>query len=168
MKILVSLFLIIGLFIGCGYKPSSYYARDAITGDVYVILNVDIENSENSVYVKDAMNEMILNQFKTSITDDKAKAETIVTVALSSVSHKVLSTDNDGYAQSYRTTVNITVSYQKVDEESKSVSVSNYYDYSVDTDSVITDQKKKLAVKNASIKALSDVFSKIAVNSMKE
>ncbi|MGB5868106.1 MAG: LPS assembly lipoprotein LptE [Arcobacteraceae bacterium] len=168
MKVLVSLFLIVGLFIGCGYKPSSYYARDAITGDVYVVLNVDIENSENSVYVKDAMNEMIINQFKTSITDDKAKADTVVTVALSSVSHTAMSTDADGYAQSYRTTVNIVVSYQKNGEKSKSVSVSNYYDYSVDTDSIITDQKKKVAVKIASTKALSDIFSKIAINSMKE
>lgn len=168
MKIIVSFLVVIGLFIGCGYKPASYYARDAITGNVYVKLNVDIENSENSIYVKDAVNEMIINQFKTFLTDDKEKAQTFVTVGLSSVSHAVMSTDDDGYAQSYRTTVKIIFTYSKKDEEMKTITVSNYYDYSVDPDSVISDQKKNIAVKIASTKALSDIFSKIAINTMRK
>jgi len=168
LKLFISFFIVVGLFVGCGYKPSSYYARDAIAGNVYVELVVDIDNSENSVYVKDAMNDLIINKFKASLTDDKSTADTVVTLSLSSVSHTAMSTDDDGYAQSYRTTVSITVNYQKRDEEMKTIVVSNYYDYSVDSDSIITDQKKKIAVSLASTKALSDIFSKIAVNSMKE
>ena len=168
MKLIVSIFIIIGIFTGCGYKPSSYYARDAITGNVYVELKVDIENSENSVYVKDAMNELIINKFKATLTDDKSTADTLVTVRLSNVSHVAMSTDDDGYAQSYRTTVGIITTYQKRDQEIKTITVRNYYDYSVDEDSIITDQKKKVAVGFAASKALSDLFSKIAVHNMKE
>ncbi|MGK0256574.1 MAG: hypothetical protein ACI81I_001194, partial [Arcobacteraceae bacterium] len=69
MKFLLSSFFIVLLFIGCGYKPSSYYAKNAITGHVYVELKVDINNAQSSVYVKDAMNEMVLNQFKASLTN---------------------------------------------------------------------------------------------------
>ena len=168
MKYLVSLFLISVLFLGCGYKPSSYYAKDAIVGNVFVSLTVDIENTQSSVYVKDAMNEMILNQFKARLTDNKEKADTFVTVALSDVSHTAISSNDDGYTQSYRTTVNISVSYNKKDESAKTLSVSDYYDYSVDSDTSLTDQKKNIAAKIASTKALSNLFSKIAVNSMKE
>ena len=166
MKNFVYLFLITLLFLGCGYKPSSHYAKTAIEGKVYVNLTIDIENTQNSIFVKDAMNEMILNQFNASLTHDRKEADTYVLVALSSVSHTSISTDDDGYAKSYRTTVNINVSYNKVNEPVKTVSVSDYYDYTVDSDSVITDQKKKVAVKIASTKALSNIFSKIAIKSI--
>ena len=167
MKIIFS-FVFIILFIGCGYKPSSYYARDAITGNVYVKLDVDISNAQNSVYVKDAMNEMIINQFKANLTDNKKNADTIVIVSLSNVSHLAMSTDDNGYVESYRTTVNITVKYQKRDEAQKTIKASNYYDYTVDSTSIVTDQKKNLAVKIASTKAFTDVFSKIAIKNMKK
>ena len=168
MKTFLYSFICIVLFIGCGYKPSSHYAKNAIEGRVFVDLKISIDNAKNSVYVKDAMNEMILNQFNAVLTNDKNIADTYVTVALSSVSHTSISTDNDGYAKSYRTSVSINMTYKKRDSKSISVSVSDYYDYTVDSDSVITDQKKKVAVKIASTKALSNLFSKIAVTSMKE
>ncbi len=166
MKSFVYSFFIITLLVGCGYKPSSYYAKTEIEGKVYVDLKIDIDNTQNSVYVKDAMNEMILNQFNASLTHDRKKADTYVLVALSSVSHTSISSDSDGYAKSYRTTVNIKISYTKIGGTKKSLTVSDYYDYTVDSDSVITDQKKKVAVKIASTKALSNIFSKIAVKSM--
>lgn len=168
MKSFLYLLLTIALFIGCGYKPSSHYAKTAIEGNVYVDLKIDIDNAQNSVYVKDAMNEMILNQFNASLTNNKKQADTYVTVALSSVSHNSISSDGDGYTKSYRTTVKIKMTYAKMGKDMKSIIVSDYYDYTVDSDSVITDQKKKVAVKIASTKALSNIFSKIAVRSMKE
>ncbi len=166
MKYLLSFCLC--FFIGCGYKPSSYYAKDAITGDVYVELKVDINNTQNSVFVKDAMNEMIINQFKANLTDNKKTANTQVMLVLQSVNHIAISSDNDGYAHSYRTIVKIKMTYKKANRSPKTILVSNYYDYTVDNDSVITEQKKKISIKKASMKALSNIFSKIAVNSMRE
>jgi len=168
LKYLLSLFIISSLFIGCSYKPSSYYAKPAIVGKVYVDLDVDIKNAQNSVYVKDATNEMILNQFNNTLTDKKEEADTLVSVLLSNVNHKSLSTDDDGYTKSYRTSVTIKMTYQQIGEDKKRLTVSDYYDYQVDTDSVVTDQKKKLAVKEASTRALSKLFSKIAVYNMKD
>lgn len=166
MKSFLYLFLTVTLFVGCGYKPSSSYAKTAIEGNVYVDLKIDIDNSQNSVLVKDAMNEMVLNEFNASLTNNKKEADTFILVDLSGVSHSSISTGDDGYTKSYRTTVSIKVSYNKINEEIKTVSVSDYYDYTVDSDSVITDQKKKVAVKIASTKALSNIFSKIAIKSM--
>lgn len=168
MKSLIYSFFIITLFIGCGYKPSSSYAKTAIEGNVYVDLKIDIDNSQNSVFVKDVMNEMVLNEFNASLTNNKKEADTFVLVELSSVSHTSISTGDDGYTKSYRTSVSIKMIYNKVNEKKKTVTVSDYYDYTVDSDSVITDQKKKVAVKIASTKALSNIFSKIAIQNMKK
>jgi len=168
LKSIISICLILGIFAGCGYKPTSYYARDAIRGDVYVKLNMDIENSENSIYIKDAINKMIMNQFKTPLNDDKAQAETFVHITLNNVTHSVMSTDNDGYAKSYRTYITILLTYQKRDQKINTIKVSDYYDYSVDEDSVITDEKRSVAVKAAAQKALSDIFSKIAIQNMRK
>ncbi|MEA3498887.1 MAG: LPS assembly lipoprotein LptE [Campylobacterota bacterium] len=170
MKLYTLYFLIFSLFVGCGYKPATYYAKNEIVGKVFVESPIDIENSENSIIIKDAMNEMVINQFNGILTDEKNSADTIVIVDLTTVSHTALSTDNEGYTKSYRTTVKINVKYRKVDSSShyKSIDVSNYYDYSVDDDLVITDQKKIEAVKQASVNALSDIFSKIAINTFKK
>ena len=59
----IFLFLIVVFFIGCGYKPSSYYSKNEIGGFVYVNVAIDINNAQNSVLIKDAMNEMVINQF---------------------------------------------------------------------------------------------------------
>ena len=166
MKYFVYVYLSAILFVGCGYKPSSSYAKMEIVGNVYVDLKIDIDNSQNSVLVKDAMNEMVLNQFNANLTNNKKDADTFIVVGLSNVRHTSISTDDDGYISSYRTTVNITMSYNKLNEKIKTLSVSDYYDYSVDSDSIVTDQKKKVAVKIASTKALGNIFSKIAVQSM--
>lgn len=155
-------------FSGCGYKPTTYYAKNEISGKVFVDLQMDIDNSQNSVLVKDAMNEMVLNRFNAQLTQNKNEADTYVLVKLGNVSHSVLASDNEGYAKTYRADVTITVMYQKVGEKAKNISVSNYYDYNVETNSLVSDQQKQEAVKNAATKALSDLFSKIAVNSFKD
>jgi hypothetical protein len=165
---LFTFYFLLFTFTGCGYKPSSYYAKNEITGKVYVDLEMDIENSQNSVLVKDAMNEMVLSRFNAQLTQNKEEADTVVFVKLASVSHSVMASDNEGYAKTYRANVNISVVYQKKGEDKKHISVSNYYDYNVEANSLVSDQQKQEAVKNAATKALGDLFSKIAVNSFKE
>jgi len=160
-------FLLI-IFNGCGYKPTSYYAKNEISGKVYVDLAIDINNPQNSILVKDAMNEMIVNRFNGELTHNKNEADTVVLVKLASVSHSVLSSDNQGYAKTYRANVTISVNYKKKGEKSKSISVSNYYDYNVKADALVSDQQKQEAVKNAATRALNDLFAKIAVNSFRK
>lgn len=172
LKYFFSLFLAFNFSIlilsGCGYKPTSYYAKSEISGKVYVDLQMDIENSQNSILVKDAMNEMVLSKFNSQLTNSKSEANTLVFVKLANVSHSVMASDNEGYVKMYRANVSILVTYQKKGEEKKHISVSNYYDYNIESNSLVSDQQKQEAVKNAATKAFSDLFSKIAVNSFKE
>jgi hypothetical protein len=73
-----------------------------------------------------------------------------------------------GYAKVYRQTVKIKIDYHKLNGKIKSFTLSNYYDYTVDSDSSITQTKKDEAIKIATTKALSDIFSKIAVDSFRK
>ncbi len=172
-SLLLSLLLTVGFsfftLAGCGYKPTSHYAKYEISGKVYVKLNVDINNATNSVLVKDAVNEMIISQFGASLTNDKTQADTIMNVSLGSVSFATLQSDNEGYAKLYRTTVSVNLSYHNIKTDiEKSIGVSGSYDYAVDADSLITDAKKTESVKVAVQKALSGIFSSIAVQSFKK
>ena len=170
MKLYTMFFVLAILLVGCGYKPSSYYAKNEIVGKVFVESKINIGSSENSIIIKDAMNDMVINRFNGTLVDKQSEADTIVIVTLSSASNSAISTDDEGYAKAYRMTVSINIQYKKTasTEGYKSISVSNYYDYSVDADSVVTDRKKEEAKKLASMNALSDIFSKIAVKSFQK
>jgi hypothetical protein len=170
LKFYLSYFILVFLVTGCGYKATSNYAKNEITGKIFVISSIDIENSQNSIIIKDTINEMILNKFNATLTSNKSIADTIIVIKLSGISHQALSTDNEGYTDLYRTSVDISVKYKNnnIDTSYKSLSLSNYYDYTVNSDSLVTEQKKLEAIRLASSTALSDIFSKIAVNSFRK
>ncbi len=154
---------------GCGYKPTSHYAKNEISGKVFVKLKVDIKNATNSVLAKDAVNEMVIGQFGAKLVNDETKANTVVNVSLGSVVYTTLKSDTQGFAQLYRTTVKVNLNYiNKQNKLKRSVSVTGSYDYTVDDDSSVTDAKKEESVKIAATKALNDIFSQIAVQSFKK
>ncbi|MEA3383757.1 MAG: LPS assembly lipoprotein LptE [Campylobacterota bacterium] len=170
-RILFFIFLSISIFsiIGCGYKPTTYYAKDEIKGKVFVDTPIDIFNTKNSILLRDAVNELLISKFNVTLVNNKSRADMLVSAKLNSVTHKGLETSIDGYTITYRAIVSINFSYKtnSVNSFHKKVTLSNYYDYSVDEDSSISDKNKLDAVKIATKKALSNIFSKIAINSMK-
>ena len=157
-------------FSGCGYKPTSYYSKNEIKGKVYIQSKIDIKNSENSVLIRDVLNELIITRFDAMIVNKKENSDMIVSAILNSVKHKGLETSQDGYTTLYRATVSISIKYRKNETNSKQkvITVSNYYDYSVDYNSVLNNEKKLEAVRLASSKALNDIFTKIAVQTFKK
>ena len=165
-QLLLSCFLV--LFItACGYKPSSYYAKEELKGKIFVNLLIDLEDPRNAALIKDAMNEIIVHRLDSKIVYDRALADTIMDVQLKSVSMTVLQDDENGYNKLYKATANIYVKY-KNKKGSNSFNVSGDYDFSIDDDSSITDTKRFEAIKNASSEALEEVISKIAINSFKK
>lgn len=160
--------VLIVFFIGCGYKPASHYAKKEINGLVYTNIVVNIDSTSNSVLLKDTMNEIILTKLGASLTNNKKEADTIVDLNLSGVQHTTLTSDNEGYARSYRANVVILVKYTNKNKVTKSFTISDYYDYSVQSDASVSEQTKDNAVNNAVKKALEELVSKLAVSSFKE
>lgn len=165
-KVLVSALLIF-IVAGCGYKPSSHYAKERIKGNVFVDIDVSIEDPKNSVMIKDAMSEMLISRFGTKLVYNKEIADTILNLKLNKVSMNVLQYDAQGYEKLYQALVNIKVNYVS-NEHKGSVIVSGTYDFSVDGQDEISEAKRFEAIKNASSKALEEIISKIAMESFKK
>jgi hypothetical protein len=164
---LLFLNLLFFIFVGCGYKPTSIYAEKTFLDKTYVDVKIDINNAKNSVLIKDAIIELLISKFNTTITNNKKEANSFITGSLKEVSQTQLQTDTQGYAKVYRQTVIVKIEYYKQNEKPTSFELSNYYDFTVDSDSSVTQAKKDEAVKIAINKALTDIFSKIAINSFK-
>lgn len=167
MKIFISIILSFFIFTGCGYKPTATYASKAISGKTYVNVNIDIDNAANSVLLKDAIIELLIGKFGVQITTNKNDATSFIEAKLKSVSQTLIQTDTQGFAKVYRENVTVEITYYQKNKQHKTFTLSNYYDFTVDNDSSVTQTKKDEAVKIAISKALVNIFSKIAVDTFK-
>lgn len=158
---------------GCGYKPTTHYAKKELSGKVFVKLLIDLKDPRNSVLIKDAMNQLLIQKLDSKLVYDEAQADTIMNIKINSVSMTTLQYDSSGYNSLYRAKVIINVKYNKKAENiSRNFTVSGENDFSVDSsdddDDTITDTKRYDAIKSASDDALDEVLSKIAVASFKK
>lgn len=165
IKSLTIFLLILVVFEGCGYKPTSSVAKKSISGAVFVDVKMNIQNLNNSILIKDSIINMLISKFDVNIVTNRSLAKSIIYGELKSVSETILET-KDGYATKYRETVTIFISYIGNDQKIKNITVSNYYDFIVSDDSVVSQNKKDEAIMLAINKALTDIFSKIAINSL--
>ena len=151
---------------GCGYKPSTYYAKQEIEGKVYIELIVDLEDPKNSVLVKDALTEIVVGKFDRRLVYKKSLADTIMIVELDSVSTSALQKDEDGYVDLYRTNVSLSVKYKGPNKEGN-ISTSGSYDFTIDDGVTVSDVKRYEAIKTAANKAMEEVISKFAIESFR-
>lgn len=166
--VLLMLFFSLQVFTACGYKPSSYYAKQEIKGSVFVDFEISLEDSKNSVLVKDAFDEILVNKFDVNFVAKKELADTIVKLKIDSVNLEELQYDKDGYIKLYRATTNILVSYKSDREYFQKVVVSGSYDFSIDDGKEITEAKRFDAIKKSATKALEEFVSKVAVNNFRK
>ncbi len=165
--LLLTFIFSVAFLTGCGYKPTSNYAKQRIQGNVYVDVIIDLEDPKNSVLVKDALSEIVVQNFGRRLVDKKDLADTVMTIKLKSVSHTELQKDEDGYVNLYRTNVGINVKYDGTGGKGD-IDVSGSYDFSVDDGSTVSDVKRFEAIKTASSKALEEFISKVAIQTFKK
>lgn len=152
----------------CGYKPSTYYAKKEMEGNVFVKLDVSLEDPRNSVLVKDAVNKILLQKLDSKIVNDRNRADVIMNLGINSVRISTLQYDKEGYNKLYKAEVVIKVEYfRKDDGIKKSFTVDGEYDFSIDIGTTLTDSNRFDAISNASTKAVDEILSKIAVASFK-
>ena len=155
--------------VGCSYKPTTHYAKEEISGNVYVKLIVNLQDPKNSVLIKDALSDLIIHRLDANVVKDRELADIIMEIKLNSASLSVLQYDEDGYNKVFKTTVSINVSYEKVNEKAKkNFSISGEDTFAIEDGTVISDTKRYESIKSASDDALRNVISSIAVQSFKE
>ncbi|MBD3841069.1 MAG: hypothetical protein IE909_04130 [Campylobacterales bacterium] len=152
------------MFIGCGYKPVKNYAKENLGGKIYYELDVNKDDITKSVLLRNQIISLILNDLDGTIVHQKDNADVKLYVSLDSISHQALSTDNQGYAKMYRTTVALKFKYSTNDSTIKTIQTTGYYDYEVEPNSTLTKENKLNAIKLAMQDGIADLLSKIATS----
>ena len=169
-KVLLTIFSVslAFLFVACGYKPSTYYAKKEMEGNVYVKLDVSLEDPRNSVLVKDAVTKILIQKLDSNLVDKEKDADVVMNLGISSVNLSALQYDAKGYNKLYKAEVFIKVDYyRKENGIKKSFTVDGEYDFAVDIGGTITDANRYDAITKASDQAVSEIVSRIAVQSFK-
>lgn len=159
------LFVTILLFVGCGYKPTVTQTKEALQGNVFIEVPIDIHNITNSILIREALIDIFTNKFNMKVVKEKSMAQINVSGRLNSVSETQIESVA-GYSKTYRESVSVQVSYSMNGKATKTFSVSDFYDFVVDEDSVVSQSKKDEAINIAIRNALLLIPSKIAVTSM--
>ncbi|MFW2524191.1 LPS assembly lipoprotein LptE [Aliarcobacter butzleri] len=169
-KVLLTIFSVslAFLFVACGYKPSTYYAKKEMEGNIYVKLDVSLVDPRNSVLVKDAVTKILIQKLDSNLVDKEKDADVVMNLGISSVNLSALQYDAKGYNKLYKAEVFIRVDYyRKENGIKKSFTVDGEYDFAVDIGGTITDANRYDAITKASDQAVSEVISRIAVQSFK-
>ena len=106
-KILTILWLamVAMIMVGCGYQPSSHSIKNIFADTVYVKVNVDSIEPENTPFVKDEMNRLVYTRFKGRIVPE-AQAQSKIEVSYRGSSYSPLAYEN-GYVTRYRADVRV-------------------------------------------------------------
>ena len=171
MKYLWSL-LILVFITACGYKPASYYASEALGERIHVDVTISRKDPKNSVLIKDAVNESIITRLGGKLSSkDTSTSELFVKIG--SISFSPILYNKNGYVTSYKAKVFLNIKYVTKNGKSERFSTIGEYDFSIDENedgtrnSVISDSNRFEAIKLASLDALNEFVSRIAIKGMK-
>jgi len=156
------LVLIALLFSSCGYKPTNIYTKKVLGDSIYVDVAISGVDPQNSVLITDAINQAVITKFRSKLVS-KERATTKMYVSLNSVSFKPIQYDNNGYVIAYKTLVSLNTRYIDRSGKQRVISSSGDYDFSIEANSVISDNKRFDAIKFGALKAIDELISKISV-----
>jgi len=171
IKILGSL-TILFFITACGYKPSAQYAREVLGERIHVDVSISRKDPKNSVLIKDAVNESVITRLGAKLSS-KETATSQLFVKIGSTSFSPILYNQSGYVTSYKAKVSLNIKYTTKDGKSESFSTSGEYDFPIaenedgTTNSVISDSKRFEAINLASLDALNEFVSRIAIKGMK-
>lgn len=158
--------LLLTLFSGCGYHPSSKEARKVLGETVSTEIIISMEDPENTVVLKDALDEAVIRRFQTNLRSRK-DAATHLQINLNSVGFSALQYDSNGYITAYRTTINLAITRVTIDY-SKGYSAVGNFDFAMSPNAIITDQQRFDAIANSATKALDSFVAQVAAEGIRK
>jgi len=159
LKISVLLILVFS-FSACGYKPSAKYTRAVVGEKISTSITISAHDPENTVIIKDAVDSAIIEVFHASLTTKKL-SQTHLHMQIGKPTYTPLQYDNDGFVVSYR--ANIVLKIKRYNnKEVKEYRTKGNYDFSIDANSVITDQQRFDAVRYSATKAIRSFVAKLS------
>lgn len=159
MKVAV-LVVVALIFTACGYTPSSKFAREAVGEKISTSVIISSIDPENTVIIKDAVDEAIIGVFHASLTTREFSSAHLI-LKIGNPSYAPTQYDSNGFVVGYRTTVSLNITKQ-TSGFSKSYTTEGTYDFSVSPNAVITDQERFDAIKYSSEKAIKAFIAKVS------
>ncbi len=148
------------LLTGCGYQPSSKEAKKVLGETVSTEIVISMTDPENTVVLKDALDEAVIRRFQTNLRHRK-DAKTHLKIELQNVGFNALQYDSNGYIVTYRTTINLAIT-RATEHYTKRYRAVGNFDFSIDPNAVITDQQRFEAIANSATKALDSFVAQVA------
>jgi len=167
-KCFISLFIFyftLFTFLGCGYKPSSTYQNNIVGNKIDAVVDIDVRNPQENVFLKDALNEAVYTIF--GANRDKKNPNTVIRLLIIYSSLEALDYDKNGFPILYRSMVTLKAYVTDKKGKKRVYLVDGAYDFTVSSNSVINDQIQLDSFKKASVNALNKLLSLITKDGMK-
>lgn len=145
---------------GCGYRPTSHTVKPVLDGSVSTHVVISMEDPDNTVLLKDALNEAVVNRFRTQLTD-RAHAKTHLLIALRKIEFIPIRYDTNGYITSYRSIATLEIE-RTVDDTVKRYTSRGSYQFTIEPNAIISDIVRFEAIKFGSQKALDAFVAQVA------
>jgi hypothetical protein len=148
------------VLVGCGYKPSSKYAREVVGEKISTSVVISAQDPENTVIIKDAVDAAILEIFHSSLVA-KRYATTHLILSISPPSYAPIQYNSDGYIIAYRASINLGI-IRETEGTKKNYTAHGTYDFNIEPNAVVTDQERFNAIKYSSAKAIASFVAQIS------
>lgn len=161
-KSLIKTLLVFALLIfnGCGYKPSSKHARAVVGEKISTSIIISSQDPENTVVIKDAVDSAVIEIFRASLVE-KNYADTHLTFKLLPPMYAPVQFDSNGFIIGYRATITIAVT-RETKGEKKRYRAHGTYDFSVNPNSVLTEQQRFDAIRFSAAKAITSFVAQVS------
>ena len=158
IRFLLSL-VIFALICGCGYRPSSHFAKKVFGDRVYTKVDVSLATPENSVLTKDALNKALRTRLKTIVTR-KEDADSMLSVMYEKVSFIPLQYNRNGYVVEYQVNLGLKFTFEK-DGKIETKRTIGRYEFPILPSAIISYDVQLKAIEQSSVKALDQFFAYI-------
>jgi hypothetical protein len=157
---LVLAFCIAILFSSCGYKPSAKYARIVVGEKVSTSVIISMQDPENTVIIKDALDSAIHKVFHASLRP-RNSADTHLAIEMTNIEYQPVQYNNEGFVVAYRAYIKLKI--ERTSQDKKELYVTKgTYDFTIDANSIVSNQQRFDAIENSSIKAINSFIAKVS------
>jgi hypothetical protein len=152
--------------IGCGYKPTTDYTTPLLGKKIETNVDINIKNPTESIYLKDALNESVIDDYNAKLNDKNSTS--YIKLEINSLSISPIDYDENGYPILYKANASITAYVKDIKNIITTYSANGSYDFATAANSVLDDNIKHNAMKEAFMQALKIIEFKIANKEMND
>ena len=148
---------------GCGYRPLAHGAKKSLGRSVSSEIIISMQDPENSVEIKDALDKALIQTFQTHLVA-KGDAKTHLKVSLQSIEVEPITYDINGFISRYQLKVTLSVRViKKIEGDISESKIYNTIGYHMLKTDVISDVERYNAIKSASQRALESFISQVVI-----